>query len=77
MRKLTNTDAELKKALLIKKRLLSLWHLVFFNVKDESFKFILPINDQRSPSYRNQSIDLESKSIDWFLYDGKHWPLMG
>ena len=23
-----------------------------------------------SPSYRNQSIDLLCKSIDWFLYDG-------
>ena len=22
------------------------------------------------PSYRNQSIDLHSKSIDWFLYGG-------
>ena len=22
------------------------------------------------PSYRNQSIDLQSKSIDWFLYKG-------
>ena len=22
------------------------------------------------PSYRNQSIDLHSKSIDWFLYEG-------
>ena len=22
------------------------------------------------PSYRNQSIDLLSKSIDWFLYEG-------
>ena len=22
------------------------------------------------PSYRNQSIDLRSKSIDWFLYEG-------
>ena len=21
------------------------------------------------PSYRNQSIDLQSKSIDWFLYE--------
>ena len=21
------------------------------------------------PSYRNQSIDLQNKSIDWFLYD--------
>ena len=22
------------------------------------------------PSYKNQSIDLHSKSIDWFLYEG-------
>ena len=22
------------------------------------------------PSYRNQSVDLQSKSADWFLYDG-------
>ena len=22
------------------------------------------------PSYRNQSVDLQSKSSDWFLYDG-------
>ena len=22
------------------------------------------------PSYRNQSIDLDSKSIDWFLHEG-------
>ena len=22
------------------------------------------------PSYRNQSIDLHSKSIDWFLFEG-------
>ena len=24
---------------------------------------------RRSLSYRNQSIDLQSKSVDWFLYD--------
>ena len=23
------------------------------------------------PPYRNQSIDLQCKSIDWFLYEGK------
>ena len=23
-----------------------------------------------STSYRNQSVDLQSKSTDWFLYDG-------
>ena len=22
-------------------------------------------------------IDFQCKSIDWFLYDGKHWSLMG
>ena len=37
----------------------------------------LLINDQCSQSYRNQSIDLHCKSIDWFLYDGEHWSLMG
>ena len=28
-------------------------------------------------SYRNRSIDLQCKSIDWFRYDGKHWSLTG
>ena len=28
------------------------------------------------PSYRNQSIDLDSKSIEWFLYEGeKQWAI--
>ena len=31
---------------------------------------------QYSPSYRNQSIDLHCRSIDWFLYDGQDWSLM-
>ena len=30
--------------------------------------FVLTLSWQRSLSYRNQSIDLLSKSIDWFLY---------
>ena len=34
-------------------------------------------NDQCSPSYRNQSVDLYCKSIDWFLYDEEDWSLMG
>ena len=38
---------------------------------------IYPINDQSSRKYRNQPITLLSKSIDWFLYDGKHWSLIG
>ena len=28
------------------------------------------------PLYKNQSIHLQCKPIDWFLYDGKHWSLM-
>ena len=36
-----------------------------------------PINNQCSLSFKNQSIDLQCKSIDWFLYDGEHWSLMG
>ena len=31
--------------------------------------YILALSWRRSLSYRNQSIDLLSKSIDWFLYD--------
>ena len=41
-------------------------------------KAILPlvISAQCSSSYENQPIDLQSKSTDWFLYDGEHWLLM-
>ena len=31
-------------------------------------KILLSLSGRRSLSYRNQSIDLHSKSIDWFLY---------
>ena len=31
--------------------------------------FILTLSWRRPLSYRNQSIDLQSKSMDWFLYD--------
>ena len=30
---------------------------------------LLNFSWQKSQSYRNQSIDLQSKSVDWFLYD--------
>ena len=33
-----------------------------------SLLLIITFSLQKSPSYRNQSIDLQSKSIDWFLY---------
>ena len=38
----------------------------------EKMLFKIGINSltPKLPSYRNQSIDLQSKSIDWFLYDG-------
>ena len=36
-----------------------------------------PINDHCFLSYRNQSIDLQSKSTDWFLHDEEHGLLMG
>ena len=32
-------------------------------------KFDLTFSRRRPLSYRNQSIDLQSKSMDWFLYD--------
>ena len=34
-------------------------------------------NDQYSLSYRNQSVDLQCKSMDWFRYDVEHWSLLG
>ena len=40
------------------------------------FQLPQPINQQCFPSYRNQSIDLQCKLIDWFLYDGKYWSLL-
>ena len=31
--------------------------------------------NQCSPTYRNQSIDFQSRPVDWFLYDGEHWSI--
>ena len=39
--------------------------------------FIYPINNQCSPLNRNQSAELQCRSIGWFLYDREHWSLMG
>ena len=36
-----------------------------------------PLTTSVPPSYRNQSMLLQSKSIDWFLYYWEHWSLMG
>ena len=40
------------------------WSFIFFHF------FNLTHSVQMLPSYRNQSIDLHSKSVDWFLYEG-------
>ena len=40
-------------------------------VKQEHFKSIeLTLSQSISLSYRNQSIDLQNKSIVWFLHEG-------
>ena len=43
----------------------------FFKNKSihSSYLAILTLSWRRPLSYRNQSIDLQSKSMDWFLYD--------
>ena len=38
---------------------------------------VQPISAQCCFSYRNQSIILQSKINDWFLYDTQHWAEMG
>ena len=50
--------------------------IIFLNFKEYvglniflHFFPILTLSWRRSLSYRNQSTDLKSKSIDWFLYD--------
>ena len=32
-----------------------------------------PLTTNVPPSYGNQSIDLQCRSLDWFIYDGEHW----
>ena len=38
-------------------------------LSDISKKVFLTLSRRRPLSYRNQSINLQSKSMDWFLYD--------
>ena len=42
--------------------------MVIYNGKVK-ITFLLTFSRRKSLSYRNQSIDLHSKSMDWFLYD--------
>ena len=39
---------------------------VFWQVQSNLINSLIT---RRLPSYRNQAIDLKSKSIDWFLYE--------
>ena len=43
-------------------------HFGFLCMKGLNLKIYLSLSWRRSLSCRNQSIDLQSKSIDWFLY---------
>ena len=38
----------------------------YLNLYDQSLTHLVPVLS----SYRNKSIDLHSKSVDWFLYEG-------
>ena len=42
-----------------------------------SLSHVNPLTTDIPHHIQNQSIDLLWKSIDWFLYDRKHWSLMG
>ena len=44
---------------------------VYLSIYQESYH----INDQCSPSYKNQSTNLQCKSVDWFLDEGQNWSL--
>ena len=61
------------------KHISSISHVLLIIIQSMTYVVIncKPIVNQCSPSYRNQSIDLRCKSIDWFLYDGKHWVVNG
>ena len=45
------------------------WLRLYWYVKYDENKDFLTLSWWRPLSYRNQSIDLQSKSVDWFLYD--------
>ena len=54
---------------LILSKTLSHWRCTFNIVRWLIHTFLLTLSWRRPLSYRNQSIDLQSKSMDWFLYD--------
>ena len=38
---------------------------------------MLSLNPSKINVTHHISIDLHGKAIDWFLYDGEHWSIMG
>ena len=44
-----------------------------FNLIQALFGFFYPILAQRYISYRNQSLHLPCKSVDWCLHGMQHW----
>ena len=48
-----------------------LYKVLFLFLKHQSTSFTINPLTTMFLSYRNQSVDLQSKSTDWFLYDGK------
>ena len=49
---------------------LHLWNILAFPAAIWVSLVSLNLERPMFPSYRNQSVDLKSKSIDWFLYNG-------
>ena len=61
-------------SLIVTKQVFSTWQVVKLSILmafaiRKSFHLLLTLSWRRSLSYRNQSIDLQSKLIDWFLYN--------
>ena len=60
----------------LRKWLCFTWFFFLPNFALHSISWINPLMTNIPAPYRNKSIDLQWKSIDWFLYDGERWSLM-
>ena len=61
-----------KKIPFIMKRQLRVWSMYTWSILEQQDNSLMDgstLSWWRSISYRNQSIDLQNKSMDWFLYD--------
>ena len=55
----------------VKSTIMDVWSALITPVTCSNADNKLNVSWRRSLSYRNQSIDLQSKSMDWFLRDRK------